>query len=78
MGSFEDCEIHANLFNGVGIRKLGNPTLSGCTITRNKQYGVRAHDSAKGTVTNCDLRDNGRGAWLIDKTSNVTRRDNRE
>ncbi len=78
MGVFEDCEIYANLSHGVEIRRQSNPTFRGCTITRNVQRGVYAHENAKGTVTNCDLRDNVKGAWYIDDTSQITRRDNQE
>jgi len=77
-GLLEDCQIYANALAGVEIKKGGNPTLHRCTITRNGKQAIHAANGGKGTVENCDLRGNAGGAWYIDDTSSVRRRNNQE
>lgn len=83
-GTFENCRILNNGFSdqtyaGFTIQDGGNPTLRGCTISGNKGPGIYANTNARGTVENCDLRGNGgKGAFDIDDTSQLVRRNNQE
>ncbi len=77
-GLLEGCQIYANALAGVEIKEGGNPTLHRCTITRNGKQAIHAVNGGKGTVENCDLRGNAGGAWYIDDTSSVRRRNNQE
>jgi parallel beta-helix repeat protein len=74
----EDCEIFDNAYSGIAIKTGGNPTIRRCKITNNGYGAIWVHKNGKATVEDCDLRGNQKGAWLIDKTSQVQKRNNQE
>ena len=75
-GTIENCSIFSNAYSGIEIMQGGNPLVKNCKINRNKGSAIYAYDNGKGTVENCDLTKNKRGAWNIDKTSQVQRSNN--
>jgi parallel beta-helix repeat protein len=76
-GQIEDCEIFGNAYSGVEIKIGGNATIRRCMI-KNNSCAIYAHDNGNATVEDCDLRGNKKGAWDIDKTSQVQKRNNQE
>ena len=51
--------------------------VSFCKIHDSKEsYGV--NENGKGTIENCDLRDNAKGAWYIKSGCQVRRSGNKE
>nr|WP_233258733.1 right-handed parallel beta-helix repeat-containing protein [[Phormidium] sp. ETS-05] len=60
------------------IKEGGNPTIGRCKINHNGYEAVRVHNKGGGTVENCDLTGNSRGAWDIDASSRVQRSGNKE
>jgi parallel beta-helix repeat protein len=76
-GIVEDCDIFANTYCGVNISKQGNPIIQKCRINRNEYQAIRSHDNGRGTVENCDLTGNKRGAFDIDSTSQVQQSNNK-
>ena len=91
-GQLEDCDIFGNAYSGIEIRWGGNPTVRRCTIKNNNNKAHRSsielllhryavvwiHDSGRGTIEECDLRDNPYSIWDIDSSSQVQRRGNKE
>jgi F-box protein 11 len=79
-GTLEDNEIIANAQAGVTVTKAGNPTLRRNRISKNRYEGVWIYDNGAGVFDGNDLRDNVRGAWAIDPSSeaNVTRTNNKK
>jgi F-box protein 11 len=77
-GLLEDCEISASDRAGVWVQESGEPTLRRCKITGNVMQAIYVVNGGKGTVEDCDLRGNKQGAWFIDPSSSVTRRNNQE
>ena len=73
----EDCDIFANTLSGVQIREEGNPIIQKCRINRNEYQAIYSHDNGRGTVENCDLTGNKRGAFDIDSTSQVQQSNNK-
>ena len=76
-GIFEDNDIFANTFSGVGVTTEGGPTLRRNKIYNSKQGGVHVHDKGlaifeRNTVSN----NGGAGNWDIKKGCEVTRKDN--
>jgi F-box protein 11 len=63
-GRFEECQIVENQLAGVEIRG-GGVDLQRCIISRNRFQAIYAHTKAEASVSDCDLRGNGRGPWLI-------------
>jgi parallel beta-helix repeat protein len=78
MGQIEDCEIFGNAYSGIKIKTGGNPTIRRCTIKNNSLGGIGLLNNGKATVEDCDLRGNKNGAWYIDKTAQVQKRNNQE
>jgi len=74
----DDCEIFGNAKEGIEIRTGGNPTIRRCKITNNGYQAIYVHDNGKATVEDCDLRGNKKGAWDIDKTSQVQKINNKD
>ena len=76
-GSFTDCQIIENQLAGVEL-KGGGAELLRCTISRNRFQAIYAHPQAEVSVTDCDLRGNSRGPWLIAGGAQVAKSGNRE
>jgi parallel beta-helix repeat protein len=74
----EDCEIFDNAHSGIQIREKGNAIIRRCVIENNGWEAIWVYENSKATVEDCDLRGNKRGAWNIDKTSRVEKRNNQE
>jgi len=73
----EDCEIFGNLYRGIQIHEEGNTTVRRCIIKHNSYSAIYVYNNNKMIVEDCDLRGNG-GAWYIDETSQVEKRNNQE
>jgi len=77
-GLIEKCKIFDNTGEGVKIQGTNsNRLIKDCTITNN-HHGVWAKWSSRGTVENCDLRDNRKGPLSIGKFSQVHLQGNTE
>ncbi|MCU0466203.1 MAG: right-handed parallel beta-helix repeat-containing protein [Anaerolineae bacterium] len=77
-GVIEDCKVYGNTNAGLAIKTGGNPIIRRCTISKNGYEAIWVYVNGKATVEDCDLRGNKRGAWDIDSSSSVTRRNNLE
>jgi parallel beta-helix repeat protein len=75
-GVITDCTISRSMI-GIGVTDEANPSIRRCKITDN-EVGVLAYDYAKGSVADCDLRGNTKGAWMIEEDSDITRFNNQE
>jgi hypothetical protein len=74
----EDCTIEANNNNGFNVMEASKVTLTGSRIVRNRFVAVYAFTKAHVRVEKCDLRDNGRGAFLQETEARIEAKDNRE
>ena len=56
----------------------GNLTLRSCRINRNAKFAVAVFKDSEATVADCDLRDNGLGAYPIEQGATLRRVYNKE
>jgi len=77
-GTFENCDIYDNGFSGVWIRTGSNPTIRNTKINRNDGVAVLSEQNSAGSILDCDLTGNGRGAWSELAESQLSRRGNTE
>jgi parallel beta-helix repeat protein len=63
-GTLVGCNIFGHASAGVRIAKGSNCEIRRCKIYGNS-YGLCADSNGSGTVENCDLTGNSRGAWDI-------------
>jgi parallel beta-helix repeat protein len=76
-GILKNCDIYRNGKVGIIISDGGNPTARNCTIKQHASWALLA-TKGKGTIENCDLRDNAEGARRIDEESEMHYSGNRE
>src|SRR5205085_6993762 len=68
-GAFESCDVTGHRAAGVAIRAGAAPTLDACRVRANGDVAVRAEADSGGSVVDCDLTGNARGAWAVDPGS---------
>ncbi|WP_425217907.1 right-handed parallel beta-helix repeat-containing protein [Tumidithrix helvetica] len=73
----EDGNIFANALSGVEIMESGNLTIRQSRINCNENWAIQLHTNGKGTVENCDLIGNKRGAFDIGSGSQIQRSNNK-
>ena len=73
----EGCEISGYGGKGVSISDNSECKIRGCRIHRN-DVGISSSSTGKPTISDCDLRDNRRGAFMIDEGCRVRDFDNRK
>ncbi|HEY9691297.1 MAG TPA: right-handed parallel beta-helix repeat-containing protein [Oculatellaceae cyanobacterium] len=69
-GTVEDCDIFANTYSGVRIRKGSNPIIRRCQIHDNGSTGVLFSENGQGTVEDCDIFANAKVGVAIREGAN--------
>lgn len=72
LGVIDHNEIIGNGLTGIEVREASNPIIRNCHISQNTYQGIWVYGASGGTYEDNDLRDNERGAWLIDPDSAAT------
>lgn len=70
--TLETCTITSATGSGLIVKKGSTPFLQGCTISKNKYFGVSCEDSAVGKFVRCTIAQNGFSNIGIRKKANPT------
>jgi F-box protein 11 len=73
-GTFEDCDIYANVYPGVSVKTRGTPILIRCKIHNGKDVGIYVFDYGAGTFEGCETFFNWKGGLYIGRTGYPTLR----